>query len=254
MKNFLLIGLVSFAVLLLGCGGGGGGGSSTTGTPAANVKLLAFNGNTVVDATNLQVGDSVTFKLGTIDASGNFTNLNAGGFSTNDSGHFAGPFSSSGVFTAQQPTPGNTYTASVFYGSVVYKAFYAVQPTQPRLTGTVVDANGSPVPLATVQFYDNSLNLVRTCTTGLDGSLNASVPTSAVRFNIDPNTLPIAQYYRLFDYGTGTYNPLVGGSCAAPVPSLNAGTNSLPNQVVVQTVYDRGGALVPPPPPASCTP
>lgn len=256
--------IIAALAILLGCGGSGGGGSSTgtTGTTGTTgdtytTAIIAESSPTVqVDPTNLQVGDSVIFHLAQIDLTkGTYSTIQSTGFTTTDTGGAAGSLNGqTGQFTALASTNGTTYTISTINGGKTYTALYGVTPVQARVTGAVVDTNGVAVQFPVILFFDSTKNQVGSVTATVAGTFNASVPTSAVRFNIKSSSLNTSHYYEAFSYGAGSYGPLVSG-CNAPLPTLTSGhTSGMPNSIIVNAVSNSSGAQNTPPAPPTCSP
>lgn len=278
-----LIGIaVVAAVVLIGCGGGGGGsssGSSATGSTNGSTNgntnggaglnvgpmLVAVNSsNQMIDPTNLQPGNRVTFEVVTINSANmQVTVVSGARFSTSDSSNVAGNLSpTSGVYVANSVSSVQSFTMTGHVGLQQYSALYAVNPVQATVTGTVMDTNGNVVPFAVMTFFNGSGTQVGTCKAGLDGSIFASVPTSAVRFGfaqssippaMNPGSIPSMGYFQIFYYGTGTYN--FSSACGAPLPALTNGqATALPNPPTIAAAFSVSGAAITPPPPAGCTP
>ena len=272
---FLIIPLIAFIIVVIGCGGGGGSASSLTSTSSSTtsgatgggvLKLVAENSNgIIIDPTNLVPGQSVQFMMVSIDPSTYaVTPETARGFTTTDSSGSAGSLNAqTGQFTAGSSTNGTNFTVSVSFQGSTYSELYGVKPLQAIVTGKVLDSNLVPIPFAEVVFEDSTDTQVGAVVTGVDGTFTASVPVTAVRFNLVPSTLPITAnpssvpstaYFRYFTYGSGTYNPL-NTACSAPIISLTSGqTNVLPNQIIVMAATTLSGAPNTPPPPPGCTP
>lgn len=270
------------AVILVGCGGGGGGSSSgssasggsngstnggsngNTGLTVGPMLVAVNSANKIVDPTNLQAGNRVTFEVVTINAGTLVVSPVQGArFSTSDSSGVAGSLNSnSGVFIANNVSSVQSFTMTGRVGLQAYSALYAVNPVQATVTGSVMDTNGNSVPFAVVTFYDANSNQVGTCKASLDGSFSASVPTSAVRFGfaqssippaMNPSNIPSMGYFQVFYYGNGTYN--FSSSCGAPLPALTVGqVTPLPNSPTIAAAFSVSGAAITPPPPAGCTP
>lgn len=253
------------AVILLGCGGGGGGSATssttaTTGTTASGrtqIELVALTGTgATVDPLNLRVGASVKFTLVNVNLStGALQSVSNSPVTTTDTGNVAGTFvSNTGQFTALNPTNGVQYTASSTYGGATYSTNYAVTSNTTSVSGQVTDSNGVPVAFAQVNYYDGSGNLVGGSVSNTAGTFTGFVPATAVRFNVLNTTISPSYYYRILEYGIGTY-ALTGSTCAAPLPTLTAGSSvSLPNTLVFPSLVDAVGASTNPPPPPTCSP
>lgn len=264
MKYLPLVALLLVLIVIFGCaGGGGGGGTATNGTTATTstgggtIAIVAESApGVLVDPTNLQVGDSVTFKLVSLDLiDGTYSSVSNSGFSTTDTKGQAGTLNSAtGAYTATHSSNGTQYKISTSSSGVAYSAPYQVNPVQARVSGLVMDNNGRAVELAQIVFYDSSQSQVGLVTANLKGVFNASVPTSAVRFNIVSNSLSTSEYFRFYTYGPGSYSPLVA-SCSAPLPKLaNGSTTPLPYPLVVAAISGADGVQNTPPPPPTCSP
>lgn len=271
----LLVTLVAAAALIIGCGGGGAsGGTGTTATTSTTsggggtivTRMVAVNGSgQVIDPMNLVPNQSVTFKVAAIDASTNaIVGTSSATFSTTDTQSFAGTLNKqTGAYVAKSPAGGTIYTMSATTVGGNYSLLYTVTASQAIVTGTVHDTNGVAVPFARVIFYDGSGSQVGASAAGLDGTFTASVPASAVTFNLDGSTLPSTAtagqipsqaYYKIFDYGTGSYSVTAGAACGAPVPTLTNGqSTALPNTIIVAAQFTLGGAANVPPPPPTCS-
>ena len=256
----LLIALIVM-IVVFGCGGGGSsGGTSTSGTTTGDTYMFAVIAESApgvqVDPTNLQVGDSVTFRVAQIDLTKDTYAIVSGAtFTTTDTHGAAGTLNlQSGAFDATASTNGTTFTISSVVRGTTYSAKYAVTPVQGRVSGTVVDANGVPVQFAVVLFFDGSANQIGATMATVTGAFNGSVPLTGKRFNLQPASLNTARYYQAFTYGAGSYGPLIT-TCSAPLPALsNGNVASLTGPVVVATVSDASGAQNTPPPPPTCSP
>jgi hypothetical protein len=263
MKLSAIFSALIVLAVIIGCGGGG---ASTTGTSTSTststsgdtivTRMIAVNpAGKFVDPTNLQPGDTVTFKVASIDlTTDTYQPLGNGGFSTTDATNAAGSLNrSSGVFTATNPTGGTEYTVSTTSNGTTYSMLYGVTPVEPRLSGSLIDNNGLPVPFVQVIFFDAGHNQVGAATSQPDGSFNASLPTTAVRFNLKSSTVSTSAYYNSFEYGSGSYGPLIVG-CDAPLPGLtNGATTPLPNTILLFATFTGGTPNTPPGPP-SCSP
>ena len=262
MKYAPLLVALLIAVVVFGCGGSGGGGTTTgttTGTTGDTLTtaIVAESAPGVqVDPTNLQVGDSVTFRLAQIDLTkGTYTRLPSAGFLTTDSNGAAGILNAqSGAYLAQVATNGKTYVVSTSSLGKTYTVTYAVTPVQGRVSGSIQDSNGVPVQFAVVLFFDSSSTQIGMTTASVTGAFNGSVPLSGTRFNLQGASLNSSEYYLAFSYGAGTYGPLIK-TCNAPLPTLTSGkVAGLTAPVIVAAVSDANGTQNTPPPPPSCSP
>src|SRR5579885_2233700 len=202
--------LVPTAVLILilciaagtGCGGGGGGTTgnetTTTGGPPRAEAALAADPNHQIDARNIQAGQSVQFEIVNYDSNNVRHILSSSNWTTTDNGNSAGTLQSNGLFTATASSNGTVFTATGTNAGVQYNLPYQVTPVQAIATASVIDDNGAPAAGVTVLFYNSAGVVVGRSTTSVDGSLEASLPTTAVSLNIDPTTLPTSLYFKSF--------------------------------------------------------
>ncbi len=209
-----------------------------------------------VDPTNMQVGDSVIFHLAQFDlTTSTYKTLPSAGFQTTDTNQTAGTLNGqTGAFTALASTNGKNFTISTSSLGKQYNALYGVTPVQARVTGTIIDSNGFDVEFAVVLFFNSGGTQVGQTTCQVNGTFNGSVPLTATRFNLQASSLNSSHYYIAFNYGAGSYGPLIAG-CNAPLPALTSGhAAGLTAPIIVPTVSDANGNQNSPPPPPTCSP
>lgn len=193
------------AILVVGCGGGGGGGSTGGGGGGGNTYAVeayfTADPTAFVDPTNMMVSDQVTFVLASYDQNGVRSVVSGVTWSTNDTTAQAGTLDpSTGAYSALSPSA-QTYKVTTSFGGTAYQASYAVTPLQARLYGKIVNiTNAAGVPAIKALFFDGSGTQVGSVTSANDGTIRASVPTTAVSMNLDPNSIPLASFYRAFSY------------------------------------------------------
>ncbi|MBI1756283.1 MAG: hypothetical protein HYR64_04150 [Fimbriimonas ginsengisoli] len=246
--------LVFASICLSSCGGGGGGGA--VGDPILLTRVEAiFPGSaattdaaTVIDALNLQSGDSVQFLIVNYTQSGVRTTTTVGGWATSDLGGGSGALTpGTGAFAAGS-AGATKFTMGATFGGTFYSTEYKVTPVQPRVQGRVVTAFiGTGITDIHIWFYDAVSAQVGEVTSDFSGSFIASVPGTATRFHLDSASIPPLTYYRSYGYLSLIYAPTIS-TCTAPLPSpLSGGTNVLPGSVILTRSTD-----TPPPPPTGC--
>jgi len=258
LKNYV-IGFIAavfiLAIALGGCGGGGGGTSTTTTSTGglSNIRAeaaLAGAPDQPIDPLNIQAGDVVVFQVVGYDSNRQRHVLTSSAWTTNDNGNAAGTLASDGTFTAT--TPSNTvFTATGSSGGKQYQEGYRVKPVQALVTGRVVDSNGFGASHVAIVFYNAAGSEVSRAIVQFDGTFRASVPTTATQFNLDPNTMPKAFYYRSFVYQTKRYTTL-DKTCSAPLLALTNGATTPIGTLTVDAVSSNGILNPPPPPPDGC--
>lgn len=258
MKKYYPLLLLAVLVLVIisgGCGGGGGGSSSsstttTTGTTKAEAVLAATPGQ-VVDAKNIQAGETIQFEVVNYSATNVRTVQSSSNWTTTDNGATVGSLSSSGVLTASTSS-NSIFTATGTAGGKQYSINYEVKPVQAIVTGTVIDSNGNGAPGVTVNFYNSLGTIVSSSTTAQNGSLWASVPATATSFNFNSASLPTALYFKSFVFGPHRYTSLIS-TCNAPLPALTTGTTTNLSVITIDAAITLGQHNAPPPPPDGCS-
>jgi len=217
LSFFLAVAALLATLLLSSCGGGGGGGGIGGGGNNEVITqieaVFASNTSQAVDPTNLQVGDSVKFQLVGYDAGGVRTVLSTSGWLTTD------PFSTVGTLNAANgaysatTASGTTFQISMDFNGTNYARPYKVNPVQARISG-VISSQSSGVGIGGVRvlLYNGANALVGSVTTAQDGTFIASAPTTAVGFNLDPNSIALASYYRIFNYSGIARGKIAGTS------------------------------------------
>ena len=257
MKKSYLFVLLAVLIVAIACGGGGGGGGTgvTDGSDGGFVTVRAEAtqaGNTghQVDATNIQVGQSITFVVAGYDSSNVRTILTSTNWTTTDNGNTVGTLSADGSFSATAAS-NSTFTATGSANGTTYSINYKVHPVQATATASLIDQNGAPAANVKVLFYNGANVVVASATSAFDGSLTASVPTSAVRFNIDPTTLPTSLYFKSYKLHGLRYSALIT-SCTAPLPALTNGVSTNIGAIIIDVLMTGGIVNPPPPPPDGC--
>lgn len=255
LNRFLIALAFVFALIVAGCGGGGtpgtdGGSGGTFG--ATRVETVITGTNLYVDPLNIQVGDHVTFQLARYNLSTFSRQVVgvSGSWSTDDIGNQAGVLASSGGYVASN-VAATTYTASATSSSdsLPYQRTYKVLPMQASVRGTVKDTLGKPVAGVVVAFYNAGGTEVGRTTSSGNGTIYASVPTSATRFHVLSSSVNTSLYQQYYTFGGFGYSPIIA-TCTAHLPSLTVGvTATLSTNVVLYSKFDALGNLVPPPPP-----
>lgn len=244
-------------VVLAGCGGGGGGGTSTTSSTTgtlSNLRVEAFLTGTSkqVDPLSLVAGDVVDLRLVGFDSSNTKQVVSGATFGTSAPSSVATV--SGSRLTAVASSAGTSYAISASAGSYNANATMSVAASGNAIvTGLVRSPANVGIYLAIVKFYSATNTLIATTNTVSDGTFRVSLPLTAKKFTIDLSVTDpvgptgVSRYYRLFGYGVGDYTMNSTG-CLAPLPTLVAGANALPHDIV-PPFYD---PTSPPPPPTGC--
>jgi hypothetical protein len=265
-KLYALI-LFAVAILVIACGGGGGGGGGGTSATSGNTSSTSGGGGLTririeavvasqptrpIDPRHIMVGEDIQFQLVGYTAAGARNVIAASGFTTNDATLESGPLLPNGSFDANAPSS-QDYTVSVTSGSNTYTKTYRVVPVRAIVAGTLLDSNTVPVELVDVIFLDAANNIVERVRTAFDGFFRASVPTNAVKFNLDPATVSTTKYYQSFRHNSLRFTTLDPDNCSPSLPALNTGVLSHIGTVRLDARLAPGGGLnTPPPPPDGC--
>lgn len=213
-------------------------------------KVEATLGGQLIDPGNIQVGENVQFVVAGYTATNTRIVQSATAWGTTDTINSAGVLSASGAYAATSPGGPFTVFANVTAGQQT--GAYQVKPVQALVTGTFNDGQGRLVEGLRVQFYDAGGNVVSTSTTQSNGFFRASVPTSAVTFDIDSTSYNHTTYYSEFKYNNLWYLP-GNGPCRPNLGSLSVGvTKALGTLTIPATTASNGASLPPPPPPTGC--
>ncbi|HTQ09027.1 MAG TPA: hypothetical protein VMI31_03045, partial [Fimbriimonadaceae bacterium] len=151
----------AFAILWLlapGCGGSG----PTTGTGTGTIvrwQIEATKNGSVIDPTNIVLGETVQFRMAGYDASGNRSITSASGWATDSTGQSEGTMTSGGQFTTIAYGPAFTVSATSG-GSQITGPAQVKSNADALVTGHVIDGLGDNVPNVTIDFYDGANNLV----------------------------------------------------------------------------------------------
>jgi hypothetical protein len=124
-------------------------------------------------------------------------------------------------------------------------------PNLATVSGRVIDNLGNPVPGARVTIFKADGTVQTTQTTSSTGTFSVfNIPLTANKFIV--NTPDITQYWDIVQYqGSRPYDTdpnRSGGPCRLPLPTLVAGGNALPADVIMYSA----NAGPPPPPSANC--
>lgn len=111
------------------------------------------------------------------------------------------------------------------------------------VTGSMSDSNGS-LSGVIIEFFSATGAIVKSVQVE-NGKFSASVPPSAVSFNLESSTINRANDYVEFNYNGVWYSSTISG-CNAPLPTLTAG------QTVTLTDILIPATSTPPPPPPTC--
>lgn len=257
MKVWLaLLGLFILALAfgpVSGCGGGTGStGTNGTGTTGTIVRygVEATKGGAVIDPTNIVEGETVQFQIVGYTANNQRIVQSSSGWTTDPTGQSEGTLSSSGSFTAS--TYGPQFTVTGTSNSVPRTGKAQVRQIGGALVnGRIVDGYGNPVYGAQVDFYDTNNIVVGTAIAQGNGTFRASVPATAVTFEVNKSSIPVG-YYKQFLYSGKWFLPQ--GVCRAPLPTLTAGqTTNLATDIQIPPTSNNGTGLPPPPPPSACS-
>lgn len=253
MKKYYLFLLLAAFILAIACGGGGGS-NTVTPPPQGLTKaeaVLAGTPSQIVDAKNIQVGETIQFEVVNYSAANVRTVIPTSNWTTTDNGSSVGTLSSSGVLSASA-SANSIFTASTTVNGTTYSIAYEVKPVEAIITGTVIDSNGKPAPNVVVDFYNSLGSIDATSTTAQNGSLWASVPLNTTRFNLAVSSMPISTYFRSFVFGTKRYTALVT-TCTAPLPALASGVATHISPITIDAAITLGQHNAPPPPPTGCS-
>lgn len=256
MSNITRFLFALLCVVLIACGGGGGTpdpGSGGVG-PFSSLRLEAqIDGTTtVIDPTNIFVGEKVKFKITAIDGgvTGNpRITLNVNNWSL--SGAPGGTLASNGTYSGSATASSSTGTATATAEGLTFTTGVRVVQPQAVVTGKIRLTTGQGVSKLQIQAIDASANVVATGLSGADGVIRMSVPTNATKFNVDFSIAdPTFIYYiRQFAYNGKDYSPGVSG-CVAPLPTLtNLTTTPLASDIAIY----QASPTFPPPPPNGCS-
>lgn len=228
--RFLLLSLLSAALLVYGCAGGGGvggGGSQFLLIPTAatvgwngQVKLVATLGGLPVDVTWAVTSGSIT-----PTSVGNAT--------------FTAPASSTTetITAALVSDPGTTRTSSVTAQAGLATVVGRV------ISGTTFAGVGN-VP---IEFRDAGGTVVAITSTFSTGYFSAAVPATATRFHLRNTGFPFG-FHKQYTFNGKSYAVTIT-TCSAPLPAISANTNTtLPTNIVIPPSFQP-----PPPPPDGCT-
>ena len=216
------------------------------------MEVVLDGTTTVIDPTNIFVGEKVKFKLTAIDGGvvgnprvtlniNNWTMTGAPGGTLTSNGSYSG----SGI-----ASPSTGIATASFEGLTFTTGVRVVQP-QAILTGKIRLTTGQGVSKLKIQVLDPALNIVAEGLSGADGVIRMSVPTNATKFNVDFSVAdPTVIYYiRQFAYNGKDYSPGVSG-CVAPLPALtNLATSALVGDIAIY----QASPTFPPPPPDGCS-
>jgi hypothetical protein len=253
VKKYYAFLLLVVLVLAVACGGGGGG-NNTPPPPQGTIKaeaVLAGTPSQIVDPKNIQVGETIQFEVVSYSASNVRTVLSSSNWTTTDNGATVGTLSSTGVLTTSA-SANSIFTATGTAGGKQYSINYEVRPVQAIVTGTVIDSNGNAAPNVRVNFLNSLGTIVASSTTAQNGSLWASVPTSATQFNLDKSTLIVGVYFKSFVYAGHRYTALIS-TCNAPLPALTNGVTTSLSVITIDAAMTLGQNNAPPPPPDGCS-
>jgi hypothetical protein len=250
---------VLFALLcvaLIACGGSGGPDLPDSGGvgPFSSIRLEAHldGTTTVIDPTNIFVGEKVKFKLTAIDGGvvGNpRITLNINNWSM--TGSPGGTLSANGTYTGSSSASASTGTATASVEGLTFTTGVRVVQPQAVITGKIRLTTGQGVSKLQIQALDASANIIATGLSGADGVIRMSLPTSATKFNVnfsiaDPGVI---YYIRQFAYSGKDYSPGVTG-CVAPLPTL---TNLAITPLASDIAIYQASPTFPPPPPNGCS-
>jgi hypothetical protein len=259
LKKFVLSIAASLLVLNLGLVVGcGGGGSSDGGPPpppagfTTGEAALLGTPNTPIDPRNIQAGETVQFQVVHYDTGlTNRTIVASTNWTTTDNGNTAGILQPDGTFAATAATGPNVFTATGTAGGQNYSVAYRVKPVQALVTGVIQDSNGASAYHVAIVFYNSSGVEVSRALSQFDGTFRASMPTTAVVFNLDSQSVTTTKYFRSFKFGGKRYTTLEQ-TCSAPLPALTNGTTTSIGTLVIDAAFTGGIPNPPPPPPDGC--
>ncbi|MFI5387865.1 MAG: hypothetical protein ACHQ50_17295 [Fimbriimonadales bacterium] len=237
-----------------GCGGGSGTGSGTGTGGFARYAVEATVGGSVIDPTNIVQGETVQFVVAGYTASNQRSVVSSSGWQADPTGQSEGTMSANGTFTAT--ASGGLFTVSATADGSQRNGTGAVKPAgQALVTGRLIDGIGDLLSGFEVDFYDGSNALVGSSITQFNGTFRASVPATAVTFDINRSTIPATTFYREYHYVSKWYLPKPN-ACNGPLPVLSNGhTSALNGDVTVPPSKDHQNPpadLPPPPPPSAC--
>jgi hypothetical protein len=246
---------VMLLALIVACGGGGGtpGTTATTATtgivgPVTGVRLEAVTEgtSTVVDPTNIFVGEVVRFRVTGLDqGQAGSPRVVLPGTTFSLSGNPGGTLQSTGVFTASGTPTGSFGQVSTSYSGTSYTASVRVVSPQAIVQGTGIINTGQIPAGVQIQALDVSGTVVATGLVSANGNIRLSAPTSAVRLTVnfalvDPSA---SYYYRQFKYNSKDYSTLIP-DCTAVLPTLTVGTTS---NLASQILFYASSSSTPPP-------
>ncbi len=242
MKKLHLFLAAIGALILLGCGGSNNGTQTFSGNPASPSTprveaVLRSDPSVVVDPQDIETGDEIVFELVNYTGSpGNLTRnvLSPVTWRSSDvNSNFGNLASNSGLYLAgDQPMASRAIVGGTFAGTE-YSGFYQIHSREVRLSGVVQDENtNAPIGGITLQFYDGDNNLVGQVTSAFDGTFRASIPVSAVSFQVSPDSVGLA-YYPSYTFDGLRYDAS-DAACRAPLPGgLEVGPAALDAPVLV---------------------
>lgn len=226
--------LVVALLVILACGGGGGGGNGGGGGVSISVSPKS---------TNVAPGGTVNF-TGTVTGS---SDLRVSWSIISGGGSIASTGTNTATFTAPASGTSTIRARSVADTSKTDDATVTVTTsTGVNVSGRVIDDfSTAGLPGVTVEFLNNSKNVVGALTTNAAGTFSGRVPTTARFIRLPAATFP-ADYYSQFEYKGSRYSTIIAG-CDAPIQTLVAGDNPLGNIRLSPTHQP------PPPPPNGCS-
>lgn len=260
-RSVKLFGLALLVLVALACGGGGGGGGDNGGggnTDTGNTPttfpfsgrfIEFYQGSTRRDPLNLTPG-VYQLRVANFDAAGNRTFLTGSSWALTGGGSqvtlnqagvltVSGALSNRATITVNVTAAGavRTVTADVFVPTQTHTVTGNVRPWGVEQTMRFVQ----------VEFYNATGGFVGGSVTDGNGNFSARVPLTARSMSIKPSTLPSPTFYKMVYFGTQYYT--TDSTCRIPLPTLAAGTNSLPH--ILRIPRQASG---PPPTPNGCTP
>jgi hypothetical protein len=254
LKNLKIwIGALALFVSLIGftgCGGGGTTGSGGSGGNITRYAIEALKGGTIIDPTNIVVGETVQFQYVGYTATNQRIVQGSSGWTLDPTGQSEGTITTSGSFNATASGP--QFTVSATAGGATVNGVAQVKAAGLALvSGRLVDGYGNFGYGMIVDFYDSGNTLVGSSTAQGNGNFRGAVPTSATKWQVRPNSIPLT-YYKEFYYQSKWYLPSAGLECLAPLPSLTGGSTTNLGDIVVPPTSNQGSSLPPPPPPNGC--
>jgi hypothetical protein len=188
-----------------GCGGGGttgsggnnGGNNGGNGGNISRFVIEATKNGTIIDPTNIVEGEVVQFVVAGYTATNQRIVQSSSGWTIDPTGETEGTITSGGLFTAT--ASGGQFTVSATSGSTLRTGIAQVRPAgQALVTGRVINGYGGFVYGAVVDFFNAGGAVVGSSIVQGNGTFRASVPDTAVTFELRKTAIPLGYYKEYF--------------------------------------------------------